>query len=118
MHTPGPWMVDQEFSDSPWVLDSDGFPVADAQDIAILPNWSEKVEGIDHWSHARGIAFIERSTEEVVANARLIAAAPELLDASRDALHQMASPGKFDIDAWGAAVTKVAAAIAKAEGRA
>jgi hypothetical protein len=53
-----------------------------------------------------------QETEEVIANARLIAAAPELLDALKEGLHQLEnSTGKHDLSQL------FRTAIKKAEGR-
>jgi hypothetical protein len=50
------------------------------------------------------------------ANARLIAAAPELLEALKDALFHVANQGDIGVDQWLACERKARAAIAKAEG--
>ncbi len=60
-HTPGPWMVDPAELDRPAV-----FATKDEHGIVIAEMWA-------------GLP------EEQVANARLIAAAPDLLDAARKA---------------------------------
>lgn len=73
-HTPGPWSVSEDGD----VLDQDGYEIAEVSTTySILNNWSSL--GISHWSDAPGKAFIERSDQEKIANAHLIATAPDLL---------------------------------------
>lgn len=78
-HTPGPWTVDETYSDASGVLGADGFPVAEIEVFAVLPGYSTKF-GRKHWAGDEGRSYIERDTEECEANARLIAAAPEMRD--------------------------------------
>lgn len=93
-HTPGPWThTGREFND---VYDSDGQLIA----VAL---------------HLR-VGKPERSVAQTAANARLIAAAPDLLEALRGALEHWPVPSSIckDRPAWEAART----AIAKATGQA
>jgi len=85
-HTPEPWTV---VADGPWVCDKGGFTVAI-------------------------VATSGMSSETLKANARLIAAAPELLAAAKGALAVASSLDGADDD-W-VAVTALRVAIAKAEG--
>lgn len=75
-HTPGPWSVDRS---GEGVIDERGFAIAEAANMGVLDNWEST--GVVHWSRKPGVTFIERSEEEMLANARLLAAAPDLLKA-------------------------------------
>lgn len=111
-HTPGPWTLDERYAPMTGIVGADGFSVADVEDICISPTWQEANQG-RHWGSADE-SHIERPEAEVEANARLIAAAPELLDTLRrlvDVLNDDLDPEQCAV--WDAAV----AAIAKAEGR-
>lgn len=70
-YTPGPWQVAE--SDAEAVVDARGFQVADAAFMAVLLGWSKNK------------TFIERADGEAEANARLIAAAPDLLECLEEA---------------------------------
>jgi hypothetical protein len=88
-HTPGPWRLD--------VPEPDGeIIVMDEQDVSIDTIWKQPLD----------------PSEWVEANARLIAAAPELLEAL-EAVQQITSEGNNLVDddlAW------IRSAIAKAKG--
>lgn len=58
-----------------------------------------------------------RSKQDVRADARLIAAAPDLLAALRDVVGWVPGPTAFFTDGSDAAIKRARAAIAKAEGR-
>jgi hypothetical protein len=88
-HTPGPWYSDQRELD--FVRDADGELVA----VAL---------------HKR-VHKPERSVEECAANTCLITAAPEMLEALKQA-HSMIQDHDF-----GGAIITIEDAIAKAEGR-
>lgn len=89
-HTPGPWVVKGEPSDLLCVVDHDSRYIVDRFKLG-----------------GRGI-------EEHLANARLIAAAPELLTALKQAAPYLYNvPLEGALEAWEIART----AIAKAEGR-
>ena len=77
-HTPGPWRVSTRYEDSWNVIDSNGFCLDDSP-MSILDGWPDL--GYEHWGRAPGVTYIERSIAERNANARLIAAAPDLLAA-------------------------------------
>ena len=90
-HTPGPWRFE-------W----DG-----------RPTWScvrHRVKG--EWQVAVTDDLIDEHPEESEANARLIAAAPELLAALKEALYAVT-----EIDNAHKSLRQMRAAIAKAEGR-
>jgi len=89
-HTSGPWSVDQ--------LDDNGQRVVRGEHIEIATCWHHCVGSIE---------------KEMEANAHLIAAAPDLLDALRDALAYM------DRGTWPGydPVQTAKRAISKAEGR-
>lgn len=71
--TPGPWKA----IDSTDIVDSNGFSHVEVTNLAVLADWDEK--GFAHWS-ASEKAYRKIPHEEQIANACLIAAAPELLD--------------------------------------
>lgn len=82
-HTAGPWVVSTRYEDETTVLDSDGFILADTDDMLVLEGWSDT--GAGHWSERPGETCRAISTEEAKANTRLIASAPELLEAAKHA---------------------------------
>lgn len=93
--TPGPWAVDY--------LDKNGQRVVRGEHIEIATCWHHSVGSIE---------------QEMEANARLIAAAPELLDALHDAeghLEEMRKDHKWHPVEHCPVLDKVRRAIAKAE---
>ncbi|QXO64410.1 hypothetical protein [Morganella morganii] len=72
--TPGPWKA----IDSTDIVDSNGFSHVEVTNLAVLADWDEK--GFTHWSSSEK-AYRKIPHEEQMANACLIAAAPELLGA-------------------------------------
>ena len=76
--TPGPWKASDYYEDSTTVIDASGFGVADAPRCQILEGWPDK--GFQHWADSNE-AHRWITVEEQSANANLIAAAPELLEA-------------------------------------
>ncbi|MBW5406186.1 hypothetical protein ACISK3_09225 [Morganella morganii] len=76
--TPGPWKAIERYVDSTDVVDSNGFNHVEVTNLAVLSDWEEK--GYAHWSDSEK-AHREIPREEQRANARLIAAAPDLLNA-------------------------------------
>lgn len=94
-HTPGPWIISN--TDRVTIKDNSGH-TSDASDIAYIndekENWGDYYDG--DWT----------------ANARLIAAAPELLEA----LKAMYMTFVIERETLGPAETLALAAIAKAEG--
>lgn len=109
-HTPGPWLLSSYYSDALTVTDEQGFAIVEANTTVILQGYAEKL-GIEHWADSPGVAYRDLNVDEQAANARLIAAAPELLVALRRAAELLARYPKHD-DAW----NQARAAIAKAEG--
>ena len=91
-HTPGPW----------WVRTDAGIP------LQIMGSATEKDPQYNPVTR-RGTTFIAPASDEAMANARLIAAAPELLDALQNLEND---DGKIPEHAW----KLVQDAIAKAKG--
>ena len=116
MNTPGPWNIHPHYAD-PQVQAVDASPpwvfcqtyVAQGTKIIAQVTMQHGVEG--GWPHVD-------SREEMLANARLIAAAPDLLEAIQEYFAVWANEGKKN--GWckrvSAAREKVKAAIAKATG--
>lgn len=104
-HTPGPWVVDGPASMDIRcrvyrVINSDRFPAA------FVPAWDQAEPGeVD-------------GTEEAVANARLIATAPDLLAAAKDALagwrYIRATHGELYGVGWDRVEQALTAAISRA----
>ena len=96
-HTPGPWTTKN--------MDGSLFP------SVVLPS---KEEG---WGESRIIINEGRADmEECQANARLIAAAPDLLEAAKEALHTLDVQASAQSEVWASAVRKpLRDAIAKAQ---
>jgi hypothetical protein len=114
-HTPGPWFADEEhYSDCSVVVDSRGFEIVEAGSTANLLGYEEKL-GIPHWADKPGQAYIEIGPEEQRANARLIAAAPELLEALK-ACSAVCAGQEMSKSGLIAALEMARAAIAKATG--
>ena len=110
-HTPGPWAMLSEETDKPYIRIR-GTKLGERHKIAnvLTPVYD---------------GSLERETEETRANARLIAAAPELLEALQELLaaeraNSLEIVGRdtdgHPLNAAGAARKKARAAIAKATG--
>ncbi len=110
-HTPGPWTIVEHYEDTLSIVDRYGFEHVTAESHAILLGYAEKL-GIPHWADSPE-AQRDIPAAEQFANARLIAAAPDLLEAARNVLESDSLRGA----GMGAALTSLAAAIAKANGR-
>ncbi len=111
-HTPGPWAAHYDNRWGKWSVRS-----ANAADLAEAPIYYELAEGIG--GHVRGKSFNDYS--EVEANARLIAAAPDLLDAlERLKIEVVLSDVDMDYieQHFRPHLNKAEAAIAKARGEA
>lgn len=103
-HTPGPWSRQGQ-----WQLRTDTGDWVDAECME-APKWG--IIG----------AWLDASSDESEANARLVAAAPELLESCRRLLEIVeaeyeADECPEDLDSWRAAVQLASDAISKAEGR-
>jgi hypothetical protein len=104
-HTPGPWIVDYQGTKGHIKAvngkkDSRGF------------DQTPTVAKYDCFSEFRPMGDVSISEEEEKANARLIASAPELLEALKTALNLIHTD-----DSIHAEITMIQQAIAKAEGR-
>lgn len=105
-HTPGPWIADH-FSEY-------GFPSRPTPNITINPVVLGQVVNLP-------IAKIQRNSEEHLANARLIAAAPDLLEALKvlnEFVRQSDAAYRNGIGDTDGVYTQVHSAIAKATGQA
>ena len=126
LHTPGPWGLDMfpDYVDGTdmEVLDMAWFPIAEVAGRPIINRWHERYPKMNHWAEGAddGRTQVCRSQPELEANARLIAAAPELLEALEKLIRD-ARPSNWDddedMDQWQAWLA-ADAAIAKARGAA
>jgi hypothetical protein len=119
MHTPGPWAIHERFPDYIVPLDHAGRKCGAAAD-----------DEVDLREYAQTIASVQsgkrhRTPEEVSANARLIAASPDLLEALKDAVGALEFSRDYHSDLSNAEqafaqdkLDKALAAIAKARGEA
>lgn len=114
-HTPGPWWVG-EGGYADYVFAPDGYEVMQSPLYAhIHHEFRAGRMGDGHWGTTPG-AFIERDEGIAEANARLTAAAPDLLEALRWFINDIDSRKTSMVD-FDQAVLDARAAIAKAEGR-
>lgn len=102
-HTPGPWVAER--------LDDEGhYDITNVSKSAVIATTAGWYDDDD-----------DRGTTEAAFNARLIAAAPEMLEALKDAQAAMAwwdNPEQCTEDFKRVSLARARAAIAKAEGRA
>lgn len=124
-HTSGEWRISEDLNENLFgdaisvdVLDEQDFPIATVDASPIIHDWQKKYPNMHHWADGAddGRTQIERPAEQVVANARLIAAAPDLLEAliwyvETDEVSEMAG-NEF----WLEGRSRARAAIAKATG--
>ena len=82
-YTPGPWKVRKNGSGG--VFAADGYEVAEAQMGSSLSLKYLNGRKKTHWASTPG-ASIDRDEEEMEANERLIAAAPEMFEAIKEHL--------------------------------
>lgn len=99
-HTPGPWKIE-----APYLSE-----VQTEQNETVASCWYRDAEGVD--IQVRGV--VGCSLEESAANARLIAAAPDLLEAGKRALRG----DGYEYTLPDSVRSVLRAAIAEAEGRA
>lgn len=99
-HTPGPWMIQEDNLGCKIIIGN--LKMTDEEYSLFTCNEIGFTDGLSDES-------------EDIANARLISAAPDLLEALKDALMVMTSQ-KVRIEEQADAITKARAAIAKAEG--
>lgn len=100
--TPGPWIASDYYCDSTTIIDGSGFSVADAPRCIILQGWSDK--GFQHWGDSSE-AHRWISEQEQRSNAKLIAAAPDLLEALQEVL-RVADRATDEFDMARAAIAK------------
>jgi hypothetical protein len=98
-HTQGPWTVGGTFKNG-CIIAAPGKRAS--QIVAIVESC---------------IGYDPDPTPESQANARLIAAAPDLLAACQAALKVMCVDGENDLEEWNVTLSKIEAAIAKAEAK-
>lgn len=105
-HTPGPWRLSPESERAEWIADADAAHAIDADD----PVDGRLFEVAAVW----GIDRSDREDDRSLANARLIAAAPELLEAAQAAWNCIGelSPTQARVET----AQLLQAAIAKATG--
>jgi len=109
-HTPGPWFVNHPFSVEARLEPEFALP----EGLASI----DAPEG-NHWGLAHVVVRMVDDTQEspeLVANARLIAAAPDLLAALKEAHAALRHHPGGDTRS-GYEITRASAAISKAEGR-
>lgn len=103
-HTPGPWVLDPQYLSE---VQTEGMKT-------IASCWHEQADG----ATITVTGVLPCSLEESAANARLIAAAPELLGALRFILAFYEPRQNYlDTNAWTQAEASARRAVAKAEGR-
>lgn len=76
-HTAAQWTISP--TDTTSILDENGFCIAETTLTAVLNDWAD-VPGVTHWSSRPGVTYRDLSEEEAEANARLIAASPEMFE--------------------------------------
>ncbi len=103
-HTPGPWFInDHPYDNQPeYILAKTGDSKDDCRDIVNIAIVERNKNVIEGW----------RSKEEAIANARLIAAAPEMLEALKTVVRYAQKSGDTSL-----AIGRAMNAIAKAEGK-
>lgn len=117
-HTRGPWEAERDVEDIITVSDAEGFEVAELNYMAVNRRWQDENPDT-HWASGGDAACRTVDTEELHANALLIAAAPDLLAVVQRFLHVVEGHGwEGSISGEGQVVEEAREAIAKAEGRA
>ena len=116
-HTPGPWTVEHDGAGYPMIAGSE----ATDWGTEARYHWIANVLAVPEALHKGGKIRLTGMLMETEANARLIAAAPELLEALREFVSLMPSAeglgGHAPIGAFQIVADLARAAIAKAEGR-
>ena len=107
-HTSGPWCIHRSYANAQTLTVADYYGGSWEFTHTYISQGEKIIAEVQHQSKASGWPHVH-DVEEMWANARLIASAPELLDALRRLTHPMAS----DED-----LQHAIAVIAKAEGRA
>lgn len=95
-HTPGPWSLDARYPLNVYSDDSTGSIVARCG--------------------GKGFEYVSRRDSEITANVRLIAAAPDLLEACRDAVGLICNHLEGHASEFQRCEQMMKSAIAKAEG--
>ena len=107
-HTQGPWCIHRAYANAQTIAVTDDDGKSWEFTHTYISQGEKIIAEVQHQSKASGWPHVH-NVDEMWANARLIAAAPELLEALRNLTHPMAS----DED-----LQHALAVIAKAEGRA
>lgn len=106
----------EHYSDCISVVDAQGFEHVEATHVAILLGYHEKL-GIQHWGDTPA-ASRDIGPAEQAANARLIAAAPDLLAVANDFNEALGELGMHcECGQPDCRTTRLRAAIAKATGQ-
>ena len=101
-HTPGPWVV------------SDGnIVISDSHNTVAVPWDALGRRGRNYWDAGYGHISSRVTEVEAIANARLIACAPEMLEVLRELLPLIESTFPVQADTW---LADARAVIAKATG--
>jgi len=119
VHTAGPWRIGESWRPPVGNMPQD-HPDRDANGNVF---WGYHISGSgEHGGHILPtLAAVHNFPDQMEANARLIAAAPDLLEALQDAVDDLLTSMRFRGDGWGCTedelVGRYRAAIAKALGQ-
>lgn len=130
-HTPEPWGLAGRYEPESEIVGSDGYEVAEVAEMAISPSWQAENPDV-HWGCYEGESFVERSDDEVAANAARIVACVNALaglnpEAVRDVVEALKTArrrfseqnGVVSAEVWNGnykAVAAINAALARVKG--